>query len=162
MNIFDHINIRTLRKLVSERPTLRIGCCKWMLPYVEGIKNVDLYEIGEVYNYGSFSISPVKLYHNVDNCGYRIFKNETKIIHCTDTVHLQGISAKEYDLYCIESNFNEDTVWDVIKEIESRGGFAHQRGSLNSHLSEQKCNEFFYSNKGDNSILKRLHESRSS
>ena len=157
----DHINKTSLSKLVTERPTLRIGCCSWMLPFVEGIKNVDVYEIGQVYNYGSFSICPVKLYHDVDNCGYRIFKEKTKIIHCTDTVHLQGISAKGYDLYCIESNFNEDTVWDVIAAIESKGGYAHQRGSINSHLSEQKCNDFFFANKSEHAILKRLHESKS-
>jgi len=69
----DHINKSTLNKLASERPALRIGCCSWMSEHVAGIRNVDFYEIGQMYNYGSFSVSPIKLYHDVENCGYRFF-----------------------------------------------------------------------------------------
>lgn len=157
----DHINAQTVRKLAKERPTLRFGCGEWMKDYLEGIKNVDYYESGQVYNYGSFSISPVTLYHDVKNFGYRIFKDGTKIIHCTDTAHLQGITAKDYNLYCIESNYNEDTVFQIIEKLESEGKFAHQRGAINSHLSEQQCNDFFFKNKGPESILVRLHETKS-
>ena len=74
----DHINIATLKKMQFERPSLRIGCCRWMLDKIEGLKNIDVFEIGANYDYGTFVISPVKLYHNVENCGYRIFKGNTK------------------------------------------------------------------------------------
>ena len=160
MNIFDHINILTIKKLAKERPTLRFGCCKWMLPLLDSIKNIDVYEIGKLYDYGQFKISPVQLYHDVPNVGYRIFKGEHKLIHATDTQHLLGITAKYYDLFMIESNYNEDTVLETIARIEAQGGYAHQRGSINSHLSEQQCNEFFYTNKKDNSKLIRLHETK--
>lgn len=160
MNIFDHINIQTLRKLTAERPTLRIGCCSWMLPFIDGIKNVDIYEIGKLYNYGSFSVSPVRLYHDVPNCGYRVFKGEHKLIHITDTSHLQGISAKNYDLYAIEHNYNEDTVFETIRILESQGKFAHQLGSLNSHLSEQQAREFISNNRKESSVVIRLHETK--
>lgn len=165
----DHINTTTLLRLIKERPTLRIGCCDWMQEIVslayavsnlsiqKMINNFDVFEIGKIFDYGQFKVSPVQLYHDVKNCGYRIFKGETKIFHATDTAHLQGISAKNYDIYCIESNYNEDTVWESIQRIEASGGYAHQRGSINSHLSEQQCNEFFYSNKSEHSQLIRLH-----
>ena len=110
---------------------------------------------------GRFSISPFKLYHDVQNCGYRIFKDEVKIFHATDTAHLQGISAKEYDLYAIEHNYNEDTVYDIIREQESQGKFAHQRGSINSHLSEQQARDFIFKNKKESSQILRLHETKS-
>ncbi len=154
----DHINISAVKKLAFERPTLRFGCCEWMLPLLSGIKNVDVYDIGKIYDYGSFSISPVKLYHDVPNCGYRIFKGETKIFHATDTAHLIGISAKNYDLYAIESNYDEDTVFDSIREIEYFGGFAHQRGAINSHLSEQQARDFIFENRKETSEVIRLHE----
>lgn len=157
----DHINVQTIRKLAYERPTIRVGCGEWMKEYLEGIKNVDYYEPGQIYNYGCFSVSPIVLYHDVKNFGYRIFKDGTKIIHCTDTAHLQGIIAKDYNLYCIESNYNEDTVFQIIEKLESEGKFAHQRGAINSHLSEQQCNDFFFSNKGPESKLVRLHETKS-
>lgn len=156
----DHINAKTLRKLVYERPTLRVGCGIWMKDFVEGIKNVDYYEVGQVYNYGSFSISPVSLYHDVPNFGYRIFKDGTKIIHCTDTCHLEGVSAKEYDLYAIEHNYDEETIMERILAKESRGEYAHERGSINSHLSEQQARDFIFKNKGTNSQVLRLHETK--
>lgn len=156
----DHINVQTLRKLASERPTLRFGCGEWMYAYLGGIKNIDYYEAGQVYNYVSFSISPVSLYHDVPNFGYRIFKDRTKIIHCTDTCHLEGISAKEYDLYAIEHNYDEETIMERILAKESRGEYAHERGSINSHLSEQQARDFIYKNKGSNSQVLRLHETK--
>lgn len=156
----DHINITTVKKLAFERPTLRFGCCEWMIPLLHGIKNVDVYRIGEVYNYGQFSVSPVKLYHDVDNCGYRIFKGETKIFHATDTSTLEGITAKNYDLYSIESNYNEDTVFDSIREKEYFGQYAYQRGSVNSHLSEQQTRDFIFKNRKESSEVLRLHETK--
>lgn len=156
----DHINLKTLHKIISERPTLRIGCGQWMENYVAGFKNVDYFEIGKLYDYGQFKISPIQLYHDVKNCGYRIFKGDHKLIHATDTAHVEGITAKDYDLFCIESNYNEDTVFETIARIERNGGFAHQRGSIQTHLSEQQCNEFFYSNKKESSELIRLHQTK--
>lgn len=157
----DHINAQTLKKLVYERPTLRVGCGKWMQEYVGCVKNVDYYEVGQIYSYGSFSISPVKLYHDVPNFGYRIFKDGTSIFHATDTCHLEGISATGYDLYAIESNYDEETIQDTINRLESEGKFAHQRGAINSHLSEQQARDFIFKNKGPHSQTLRLHETKS-
>ena len=156
----DHININTLKKICFERPSLRVGCCEWMVEYVKDFKKVDVYEIGQLYNYGLFLISPVKLYHDVKNCGYRIFKDNHKTFHATDTNHLDGISAKDYDLYCIEHNYNEDTIFERIEAKEAKGDFAYQRNSINTHLSEQKARDFIYKNRKDSSIVVRLHESK--
>lgn len=157
----DHIKPETLKKLMAERPTVRIGCCEWMTDFVKQYpKNVDVYEIGKIYNYGAFRLSPVKLYHDVENCGYRIFKGEHKLFHATDTAHLEGITAKGYDLFAIEHNYDADTVWESIARIEAAGGFAHQRGSINSHLSEQQAREFISANRKPDSVVVRLHESK--
>ena len=157
----DHINPTTLSRLMSERPTLRIGCGRWMEPFVHQFKNVDYFDIGDMYDYGAFRLMAVKLYHDVPNCGYRIFKDDTSMFHATDTAHLEGIDAKGYDLYAIESNYNEETVNDVIMDLEARGMYAHQRGAINSHLSEQQANDFIYKNKADHSQVLKLHVSSS-
>jgi phosphoribosyl 1,2-cyclic phosphodiesterase len=156
----DHLNINTLLNVARNRPTLRIGCCEWMTKHLGDVKNVDVYEIGKVYDYGTFQVSPVKLYHDVLNCGYRIFKDDYKIFHATDTAHLQGISAKNYDLYCIEHNYDEETVFDVIAKKTARGEFCHEKGAVNSHLSEQAASDFIFKNKGSNYEVLRLHESK--
>lgn len=159
----DHISFSALDRLCYERPTLRIGCCDWMYSFFDlpSIKRrIDVYDFGKWYDYGQFRIAAGKLYHDVPNCFYRIERNGYKIFHATDTQHLEGITAKEYDLFCIEHNYNEDTVMQIIEEQEARGEFAHQRGSINSHLSEQQARDFFFKNRGENSKLIRLHESK--
>lgn len=156
----DHFNIKTLKKIQSERPTLRIGCGEWLGNELKGFKNIDIYEIGQIYDYNLFKISPIKLYHDVPNCGYRIFKDNTKIIHATDTAHLQGITAKGYDLYAIEHNYNEDTVYDIIEYKTLNGEFTHEKGAINSHLSEQQARDFIFKNAGTKYEVLRLHESK--
>jgi L-ascorbate metabolism protein UlaG (beta-lactamase superfamily) len=155
----DHINWDTLKRIVFERPSMRIGCCNSWFETLQG-RNIDRYEIGKVYDYTFFSICPIKLYHDVLNCGYRIFKGDHKIIHCTDTAHLNGISAKGYDLYALEHNYNEDTVFNDIEQKEQAGEFTHQKNAIKSHLSEQQARKFIFENKGDNYEVLRLHESK--
>jgi L-ascorbate metabolism protein UlaG (beta-lactamase superfamily) len=158
----DHFNFQTLKRLAFERPGLRFGCGQHMVEHLEGIKNIDIYESSKIYDYGSFKVSPVRLFHDVKNFGYRLYSGSERVFHATDSAHLEGISAKEYDLYCLESNYDAETVFDIIREREARGEYAHQRGAINSHLSFQQANDFFYKNKGENSKLIRLHESSTS
>lgn len=158
----DHLNMRTIKKLAFERPSIRFGIGEFLLPYFVGIRNVDILEAGRVYNYGKFMVSPIALPHDVPNFGFRLYKGDIKIIHCTDCAHLEGITAPNYDLYCIESNYSEGTIEESIRATEARGKYAYQKGSYNSHLSEEQCLEFFYKNKGENSELIRLHQSKHS
>lgn len=157
----DHFNLSTIKKLAFERPTLRFACGEFLADFLKDIKNVDVLEYSKMYDYGFFKISPIKLYHDVPNFGYRIFKDGTKIIHATDTAHLDGITAKDYDLYAIESNYNEDTVFENIKRMQSKGEYAYQIGSVKTHLSEQQARDFIFKNRGEKSRVLRLHESSS-
>lgn len=156
----DHFNIKTIRRIAKERPTLRFGACEWMRALLTGINNVDFYQIGKVYDYRTFKISPVKLYHDVPNCGYRIFKDDIKIFHATDTEHLEGITAKGYDLYAIEHNYNEEVIYYKIREDRAEGRYSYREGVINSHLSEQQASDFIFKNKGLACEILRLHESK--
>ena len=156
----DHLNLSTLKRIVSERPSLRVGYCEWLADQLGFVRNLDVYDIGGLYDYGQFSICPVQLYHDVPNCGYRIFKGDTRIIHRTDTAHLEGITAKNYDLYAIEHNYDEETVVKVIADKTARGEFAYQKGAINTHLSEQAAHQFIFENAGPHSKVLRLHESK--
>lgn len=155
----DHINISTLKRIKDDRPTVRIGCCEWMLKYLKGYRFVDCFEIGKTYNYGTFNISPIKLYHDVENCGYRIITDDYKIIHATDTAHMEGIEANNYDLYSIEHNYDEELAEKAIAAARLKGDFCHISGSINSHLSIQQATEWIYRNKKESSEVLRLHES---
>lgn len=157
----DHFMTSTIKTLAKERPTLRFACCEWLVNDLKllGVKNIDVLEIGKLYDYKLFKVSPILLYHDVDNCGYRIFINNEKILHCTDTNTLEGISAKGYNLYAIEHNYDEIEIMEVIEQKNKEGLFAYEIGAMNSHLSFQQANEFINENSiGKYEVLK-LHMS---
>ena len=158
----DHLNIKTLQKLHKERPTLRFACGEFLLDKMEGISTdkIDIMCAMDVYDYGYFKISPITLYHDVTNFGARLFIGDIKIFHATDSAHLKGITAKNYDYYCIEHNYPEEETKALIQRKMQAGEFCHQIGSINSHLSVEQAQEFYLANKGEHSQLIRLHETR--
>ena len=153
----DHLNVKTLASIAKIRHSMRFGLCSFLYPFISNeIKDrqMDVYEIGEWYRYGKFKISPIKLYHDVPNCGYRINIEGEKIIHATDTATLEGIEAKGYDIYAIESNYSESNIDELIAK------YPYKAEARETHLSEEQCNEFFMSNKKGGSKLIRLHQSK--
>ena len=158
----DHFNLSTIKRIAFERPGLRFLCGKWLVPYLDGIKNIDVCEIGIIYDYGIFKISAVKAYHDVENIGFRIFKDTHKLFHITDTCTLEGISAKNYNSYFIEVNYNDETIWETIKSYEEQGKYAYMRGAINSHLSKSQAQDFVIKNAGDNYEFVMLHQSKTS
>ena len=168
----DHLKIRTLQRLQAERPTLRIACADFLLDRLEGLTNIDVLQVGKLYDYGAFKVSPVKLYHDVPNFGWRIFLKPTiidfikgnyeyKIFHATDTVHLEGITAKGYDLYAIEHNYCEEYIQQAIEEAHAKGEYTHAYGNINTHLSVQQARAFIEANRKESSEVLELHKSRS-
>ena len=158
----DHLKIRTLQRLQAERPTLRVACGDFLLEELPCIKNIDVLQVGKIYDYGAFKVSPVKLYHDVPNFGWRIFlPNGQKIFHATDTVHLEGITAKGYDLYAIEHNYCEEYLQQAIEEARANGEYTHAYGNINTHLSIQQARAFIEANRKESSEVLELHKSRS-
>ena len=158
----DHLKIRTLQRLQAERPTLRVACGDFLLEELPCIKNIDVLQVGKIYDYGAFKVSPVKLYHDVPNFGWRIFlPNGQKIFHATDTVHLEGITAKGYDLYAIEHNYCEEYIQQAIEEARANGEYTHAYGNINTHLSAQQARAFIETNRKESSEVLELHKSRS-
>lgn len=155
----DHLNVNTIKKTQSERPAVRFGCGEFLTEKLTEIKNVDIFQAGRIYDYGAFKVSPIVLYHDVPNFGYRIFKGGKKILHATDSRTLDGISAKEYDLYCLECNYDEERVYSIIGSKRERGEYAYQLGSINSHLSVQQSQDFVLRNAGKEYQFVQLHQS---
>lgn len=162
----DHFNKATIKKIAKLRPTLRFACCKWLVePLIEcGVKkkNIDVLEIGKIYDYKKFAISPVLLYHNVEQCGYRVFYNKNnrllKMIYATDTYKLDGITAPNYDLYLIEANYTEEDIKERIKAKETLGLYCYEKDAMLNHLSKEKCDKFLYENMGSRSEYVYMHQ----
>lgn len=158
----DHFKKETLKKLAQERPTLRFACCQWLLkPLIEcGVSrsNIDVLEIGKKYDYRLFKVVPIKLYHDVPQCGYRIMFDNKKILYATDTRTLEGIIAKNYDLYLIEGNYDEYEIQERIKIKQQKGMYAYEFRAKDTHLSKQQATNFLLENMGDNSEYMFMHQ----
>lgn len=162
----DHFNKSTIKKLAQLRPTLRFGCCEWLVEELVNCgvnkKNIDVLKIGKWYEYYDFTVSPVILYHNVEQCGYRLYIDHQKIFYATDTNSLDGIYAKNYDYYFVEANYEEEEIKERIKAKEMLGIYSYEKDVIKNHLSKQKCDNFLYENMGENSkyIYMHQHEER--
>lgn len=157
----DHFRPSTLRTLSRERPTLRFACCAWLASdlVAAGVpaKNIDILEIGVMYGYGICNVIPVALVHNVPNCGYKIHFSIGKVFYATDTNNLNGISARNYDLYMVEANHEEETILKKIADKKAAGEYAYEVHAMRNHLSKDKCDDFIYRNIGQHGEYVYLH-----
>lgn len=158
----DHFKPSTIRMLTQKRPTLRFACGKHLVEDLleSGVNpsNIDVLEIGKKYDYGAFKLVPVKLYHNVPNVGYRLFIGQEKVFYATDTSTLAGITAKNYNLYMVEANYEPEKLIEAINEKAQKGEYAYEMNVLRNHLSKPDCNEWLSNNKGKNSKCVYLHQ----
>ena len=153
----DHFNKSTIKKLANNRPTLRFGCCEWLVNDLINCgvdkRNIDVYEIDQKYDYSLFSIIPIKLYHDVPQCGYRVFMNAKKLIYATDTKTLNGISAKDYDVYLVEGNYESE------EELHNRAyTYDYELRVRNTHLSKEYTTNWLLENMNDNSVYEFMHQ----
>ena len=158
----DHFKPETIRKLASERPTLRFGCGKWLTQSLVacGVQKwrIDVYPPSIRNRYTKdFEIAMIPLIHNVQNCGYKLYINGEKIFYATDCNSLDGIEAKDYDLYMVEANYEDSEIQERIAEKEANGEYVYEYQVLHNHLSKQKADKFIGENAGDKSRFVYLH-----
>ena len=149
----DHFKKQTIQKLAKKRPMLRFGCCECLLELGIDRNRIDMFEIGKKYDYSKFEIVPIKLYHDVQQCGYRVFMDNEKLIYCTDTNTLEGIKAIDYDYYLIEGNYENE------EELRSRSNNeVYIRRVLDTHLSKEYATNWLLENMGLKSVYEFMHE----
>lgn len=157
----DHFNKSTIRKLSQERPTLYFACCPWLVAELVALnvpkRNIFVMEVGKIYNCGVVKLSPVQLYHDVPNCGWRIYIGDKKALYATDTGHLQGITAEGYDLYLVEANYSEDEIQERIREKQATGQYCYETGVIGRHLSHEQASDFILANMKPDSEYVFLH-----
>lgn len=158
----DHFKKETIKRLAQERPTLRFACCEWLLkPLLDcGVQrnNIDVLQIGTKYDYKLFKIVPIKLYHDVPQCGYRVLFDNYKAIYATDTRTLEGITAKNYDLYLIEGNYEDEEVEERIRKKQQEQQYCYEYRAIHTHLSKGQASDFLLNNMGENSEYVFMHE----
>lgn len=160
----DHLNKPTIKRLCNERPTLRFGCCEWLVAELVALGvskyNIDVYAFDIWNDYGKFKINAFGLYHNVPNCGYKIEIAGWKMIYATDTNEIKT-DAENYDLYLIEANYEDEEMQKRInRKIEDGIDYIYEYKAIENHLSKRKADDFIYQNIGDNGKYIYMHEHR--
>ena len=119
---------------------------------------IDILTPGVWYRYNKdIAVSPIVLYHDVPNYGYRLLVKGKKIIYATDTTTLEGIKAYNYDYYLLEANYEENEIQQKIEEKEKAGQFVYEYRVLKTHLSKEECDNFLLENMGEKSVYQYLH-----
>ena len=157
----DHFNPTTIRRLAAERPLLRFGCCRWLVPELIkcGVEaaNIDIFESSVSYGYGICNVITFQLHHNVPNCGYKLHFPHGKVFYATDTNNLNGITARNYDLYLVEANYIDEEIQQRIAAKKENNEYAYEEQVLLNHLSKAKCDDFIYRNIGRDGEYVYLH-----
>lgn len=153
----DHFNKNTIKRLARLRPALRFGCGEWLredlLELGIEFSRIDVYKFGTTYNYGSFGVENFELYHDVPQCGYKIFYKEKKLIYATDTRSINHVEAKNYDVYLIEANYKDEETLKARSDNEE-----YVKRVLNTHLSSDQAIQWLLDNMADNSIYEFMHQ----
>lgn len=163
----DHFNRSTIRRLAELRPTLRFGCCRWLVaPLIEcgvAAANIDVLVPDLLFRYSTCWVVPVLLSHDVPNCGYKIGFKNGRVFYATDTRNLHGIEAKNYDLYMVEANYVDEEIAERIRAKKENLEYAYERRVLETHLSKADADDFIYSNIGPGGeyVYLHCHQSRS-
>lgn len=161
----DHFRPGTAAAIHRRRPTVRFGCCDWMVaPLLDaGISKrmIDVYDFDSGHFYGSgfpYAIEAERLTHNVPNCGYRIFGPDgERLFYATDTGTLDGITAKNYDLYLIEANHTRAKLEARAAEKQAAGAYAYEVEAAQNHLSQEQAMDWIYQNIGPKGQYVFLH-----
>lgn len=161
----DHFNKSTIRRLAYERPTLRFGCCEWLVEELINCgvskRNIDLYTCFEGMHYGiGFSIETFLLKHDVPNCGWQImFDNGYSYFYATDTCNLDNIEAKDYDMYFIEGNYEDKDELEKRKQKHIENGeYSYEDRVEKTHLSQVKATEWLMENMRESSQYIFMHQ----
>ena len=150
----DHFNPATIRRLCEERPTLRFVGCEWLVPSLvqAGVPfrciDVCTFTDGLAYYNSSNGIGiwPFALYHDVENCGYKIRINDELALYATDTGSMDGVSAPDFDLYMIEANHTEAEIAERIQRKTENGEFIYEYRAATGHLSREKAERWLAEN----------------
>ena len=166
----DHINVATLKKILTNRPTVRIIYPQYLVNFFADCFSYDcsfliqksfISSITKWYKIGNITFSCVPLHHDVPNVAWKIHFSTPqgiyKVIYATDTASMDGVIAKDYNLYLIEANYDKEDMVQRIKEKRMTGQYIYEDRVLKTHLSKQKADDFIYENIGRNGAYMYLH-----
>lgn len=160
----DHINVTTIRKLKREHPNIKYICADYLVPKLISETHLDkrsifILEMDKWYDMGLFKAKIESLYHDVPNCCWHIEYQGRKYFYATDTGRIEHISAKNYDMYFLEANYDTDEdIEDRIQKAHEKGEYTHLERVKYTHLSQLQALNWLEENMGETSSYLFMHK----
>ena len=159
----DHLLPTTISHIAYNYPTIKYitGSKDVVKRLVEcGVdkKNIYILPRKKWFDLGLCEVKLEPLEHDVSNYALK-FKYKGKMcIYIVDTANVDNITAENYDLYLIESNYKEDILEQHLLTCDEEDKIYLERVPL-THLSYEKANDFLINNMGGNSEYCYIHQS---
>lgn len=160
----DHLKKSTIKKIAYEKPNIKFIIGHKLVPTLVELgvikKNILCLDLGKWYDLGLFKAKIDYLIHDVPNCCLNIeTKDNKKLFYAVDTSSLEHIIAKDYDLYLVEANYEDEKELDQkIIESNKKNEFNYLRRVKETHLSQLKAINWLDKNMGANSEYVFIHQ----
>lgn len=126
-------------------------------------KNIFILKPNKWFDLGLCKVKLEPLEHDTPNFALKCEYKGMKCIYIVDTASVDNIEAKNYDLFLIENNFQEELLEKHIQECMENNDNEDKLFYLNrvksTHLSSSKCNDFLINNMGSDSNYEYIHKS---
>ena len=171
----DHLKPSTVKTLHQRHPAIRWICsadvAKELAEIVDPLMIDIVYPLANPFGTGltyfglaknarSATISAFPVRHNVPNIGYKLKLGDERVFYATDCGDLEGIEAKDFDLYLIEANYKTaDIINRAAAKLES-GAYTYEMDVIRNHLSEEQATSWLVENVGARSVYQFLHQHR--
>ncbi len=160
----DHLFPPTVKRIAYEKPTIKFLCgnkvvLEKLLECGVMAKNIIIIKNNKWYDLGMFRCMVQEMQHDTpNNCIHLKFRNK-KILYIVDTANVDNVKAKDYDLYLIEGNYDEDLLEEHKKEYDEQNKYDYLYRVEQTHLSTKQAFDFLVENMGANSEYQFIHQS---
>jgi len=161
----DHLNTTTIKQIAYKYPNIKIICGSEVVAeklvkdsYVP-MKNIYILKPSKWYDLGALKVKLEPLIHDTPNFSLKAEIKGKKMIYIVDTANVDNIEAKDYDLFLIEANYDEQTLKEHIYRCENPDELYYLYRVPATHLSYQDANSFLIENMGRNSQYEYIHKS---
>lgn len=164
----DHLLPTTIKKIAFNYPSIKYICgsnyvVNKLVECGVNKKNIYVLKPNIKYDLGFIKAKLELLVHDTPNYALKFEYKSKKCIYIVDTASVENIKAEHYDLYLVESNYNEELLEQHIQECINNNDSEDKLYYLNrvkdTHLSYNKCTDFLLENMGENSEFVRIHKS---
>ena len=162
----DHINSTTIKSIRYNFPNVKFLCGssyvveKLVKDSYVPLRNIYVLKTNRWFDLGIMKVKLENLVHDTPNYLLKFEIKKKKGIYIVDTANVNGIKAKDYDLFLIESNYKKDILEFHIENCENQDELFYLNRVPRTHLSFESANSFLIENMKSSSQFEYIHKSQ--